>query len=36
MAGHYAIFRDGQLDIRQYWDLTFPPANHSFPARRLI
>lgn len=30
MAGHYAIFRDGQLELRQYWDLTFPPANHSF------
>jgi asparagine synthase (glutamine-hydrolysing) len=31
MAGQYAIFQDGRLDIRQYWDLTFPPANHVFP-----
>ncbi len=30
-AGHYAIFRDGELTIRQYWDLTFPPASASFP-----
>ena len=25
-AGHCATFRDGELKIRQYWDLTFPPA----------
>ena len=30
-AGHYAIFRAGELRITQYWDLTFPPANASFP-----
>jgi asparagine synthase (glutamine-hydrolysing) len=30
-AGHYAIFRDGRLSIRQYWDLTFPPAGAEFP-----
>ncbi len=29
-AGHYAIFRDGQLSLTKYWDLTFPPANHEF------
>ncbi|MGA8274452.1 MAG: asparagine synthase (glutamine-hydrolyzing) [Candidatus Sulfotelmatobacter sp.] len=26
-AGHCATFRDGELTIRQYWDLTFPPAD---------
>ncbi len=25
-AGHHAIFRDGQLTVTKYWDLTFPPA----------
>ena len=30
-AGHRAIFRDGQLEISQYWDLSFPPAGHEFP-----
>jgi len=30
-AGHYAIFRGGELTIRQYWDLTFPEASASFP-----
>jgi len=30
-AGHYAIFRDGNLQISQYWDLTFPPADHKYP-----
>jgi asparagine synthase (glutamine-hydrolysing) len=29
-AGHYAIFKDGQLDISQYWDLTFPPAETDY------
>ncbi len=24
-AGHYAIFRKGELKVSQYWDLTFPP-----------
>jgi asparagine synthase (glutamine-hydrolysing) len=27
-AGHSAIFRNGELKITQYWDLTFPPADH--------
>src|SRR4029077_12088314 len=26
-AGHYALFRDGQLNISKYWDLTFPAAD---------
>ena len=29
-AGHYAIFRDGNLKLTQYWDLTFPAANQSY------
>ena len=30
-AGHSATFRDGELKISQYWDLSFPPAGHDFP-----
>jgi len=30
-AGHRAVFRDGHLEISQYWDLNFPPENHEFP-----
>ena len=26
-AGHCATFRDGELKIRQYWDLSFPAAD---------
>ena len=26
-AGHYAVFKAGRLEIRQYWDLTFPPSD---------
>src|ERR1700690_1024467 len=29
-AGHSAVFRDGRLEISQYWDLTFPAAGHEF------
>jgi asparagine synthase (glutamine-hydrolysing) len=29
-AGHCAIFRDRELKISQYWDLSFPPAGHEF------
>lgn len=29
-AGHSAIFRNGELKISQYWDLSFPPAGHDF------
>lgn len=31
-AGHFAVFRAGQLEVERYWDLQFPPADHSFPA----
>jgi asparagine synthase (glutamine-hydrolysing) len=30
-AGHSALFSDGELKIRQYWDLTFPPQEHVYP-----
>jgi len=30
-AGHCATFRDGELKIRQYWDLTFPRADAAYP-----
>ncbi|MBS1850846.1 MAG: asparagine synthase (glutamine-hydrolyzing) [Acidobacteria bacterium] len=30
-AGHTATYCDGQWNIRQYWDLRFPPAGHVFP-----
>jgi asparagine synthase (glutamine-hydrolysing) len=33
-AGHYAIWQNGQLEIKQYWDLTFPPVDHRFEARQ--
>ena len=29
-AGHYAIFRNGELKLTQYWDLTFPPATQTY------
>jgi asparagine synthase (glutamine-hydrolysing) len=29
-AGHCATFRDGELKIRQYWDLTFPRADADY------
>jgi asparagine synthase (glutamine-hydrolysing) len=29
-AGHCAVFCDGDLQIAQYWDLIFPPAEHRF------
>ena len=29
-AGHCATFRDGELKIRQYWDLSFPRADATF------
>lgn len=29
-AGHSAVFRDGEMTISQYWDLSFPPADHEF------
>ena len=30
-AGQSAIFRNGELKISQYWDLTFPDAGHRYP-----
>ena len=30
-AGHCATFRDGELKIRQYWDLRFPHADADYP-----
>ena len=29
-AGHCATFRDGELKIRQYWDLSFPHADQHY------
>jgi asparagine synthase (glutamine-hydrolysing) len=29
-AGHYATLRNGALNLTQYWDLTFPPANQTY------
>jgi asparagine synthase (glutamine-hydrolysing) len=29
-AGHYGVFRDGQLELTKYWDLTFPSADASY------
>jgi asparagine synthase (glutamine-hydrolysing) len=29
-AGHYAIFRNGQLELKQYWDLAFPPEDQEY------
>jgi asparagine synthase (glutamine-hydrolysing) len=29
-AGHSAVFREGQLSVTQYWDLSFPSAHHQF------
>jgi asparagine synthase (glutamine-hydrolysing) len=29
-AGHYALWQGGEFKIEQYWDLTFPPAEHRF------
>jgi asparagine synthase (glutamine-hydrolysing) len=29
-AGHYALWQRGELRIEQYWDLTFPRADHQF------
>ena len=29
-AGHYALFRGGQLRIEQYWDVPIPAANASY------
>jgi asparagine synthase (glutamine-hydrolysing) len=31
-AGHYATWRRNRLEMVQYWDLEFPPADARFPA----
>lgn len=31
-AGHFATFKDGRLELQQYWDLTFPKSNYAFPS----
>jgi asparagine synthase (glutamine-hydrolysing) len=33
-AGHYALWQGGKLEIKQYWDLTFPEAEHHFERRQ--
>jgi asparagine synthase (glutamine-hydrolysing) len=33
-AAHYAIWQGGKLEIKQYWDLTFPPAEHQFEGKK--
>jgi asparagine synthase (glutamine-hydrolysing) len=30
-AGHCATFRDGELKVKQYWDLRFPRAGANYP-----
>ena len=30
-AGHCATFKNGELKIRQYWDLSFPPDDAHYP-----
>ena len=31
-AGHYAIYKNGHLEINEYWDLKFPSRAHQFNA----
>src|SRR5579864_1835855 len=30
-AGHYGILRNGEFEITQYWDLTFPAVGENYP-----
>jgi asparagine synthase (glutamine-hydrolysing) len=30
-AGHYGVFRQGELKLTKYWDLTFPSAGADYP-----
>ena len=30
-AGHYAIFKEGRLEVTPYWDINFPPKGASYP-----
>ena len=32
-AGHYATFKNGRLEISEYWDLEFPSREHRFDAK---
>jgi asparagine synthase (glutamine-hydrolysing) len=32
-AGHWARWKNGSLQIQEYWDITFPDAGHAFPGR---
>ncbi len=32
-AGHYAFWRNGELEIVRYWDLTFLPAGAAYPLK---
>ena len=34
-AGHYAIWQRGEFKIEQYWDLTFPTADHRFEQKQI-
>ena len=31
-AGHYGLYRDGQFEMKQYWDLKFPADDYQFKA----
>jgi len=33
-AGHCARWQKGEFEVRRYWDLTFPPADHHFEQRQ--
>ncbi|MER3445452.1 MAG: asparagine synthase (glutamine-hydrolyzing) [Candidatus Dadabacteria bacterium] len=37
-AGHYAVFKDGNLRLVQYWNLTFPPdsADYTYTEAELV
>jgi asparagine synthase (glutamine-hydrolysing) len=32
-AGHFALYRDGDLRVQQYWDLQFPAADYEFTTK---
>ena len=33
-AGHYAVWQSGELSVKQYWDLPFPPEGNRFEKRQ--
>ncbi|HEX8185259.1 MAG TPA: asparagine synthase (glutamine-hydrolyzing) [Blastocatellia bacterium] len=35
-AGHYLVYRDGQLRIERYWDLEFPAAGYEFKSSEAL